>query len=57
MLILLNINFKLKVFIANINLFKTLLDNYEDRKETSDDDGYDLVFNNICSFVCHAYKQ
>ena len=28
-------------------LVKTLLVNYEDRKETSDDDEYDLMFNYI----------
>ena len=34
---------------------KTLIYNYEDMKETSDNE-HDLVFNYICSFSCHAYK-
>ena len=36
-------------------LVKTLLSDYEETKEASDNE-HDLVFNYICSFFCHAYK-
>ena len=38
-------------------LVKTLLDDHEDKKEISDGDEYDLLFNYIDPFSRHVYKQ
>ena len=41
------IKFDIDTNKVTCKLVKTLLVNYEDRKETSDDDEYDLMFNYI----------
>ena len=49
------INFDTDTDEITYPLVKTLIDNYESMKETSDNE-YDFVFNYICSFSCHVYK-
>ena len=49
------INFDTDTNEITYQLVKTLIDNYESMKETSDNE-YDFVFNYIDSFSCHVYK-
>ena len=49
------INFDTDTIEITYPLVKTLIDNYESVKETSDNE-YDFVFNYIGSFSCHVYK-